>query len=288
MFTTYPDASALVAAVQTGGTDIAYQVPYSDVERLSSGRTQMLVEPGAGNFNFMVNSAEGPTADVRVRRALDLALDRERFANTLLSGVTEPTCQIYSASSPAYDPELENCIFDLDAARQLLEEAGYADGFDLSVQVNREIVGELADFAQIYQADLAKIGVRLAIEELEQTAWLDAHVNRSFPGLSGHRYAFANQDPALLFVAFPFRATENSPRFESPEWADLIAEGQNATDLDARLAVYREIGAYAQEQAFNLPVADQPRAVAMASDLQDVALGNGDLALQLASATRAG
>lgn len=283
---TLPNSNSLVVAVQSGDVDVAYQVPYSAVSRLSSGSTRIMTVPGGGNINIMVNSAKGPTADVRVRQALDMALDRKRFAQTLLFGATDSTCEIWPKSSPAYDPSLENCKFDLTAAKNLLDQAGYADGFDLAFDVSRQTVPELADFAQVYQADLAKIGVRLKINELENTPWLALISGRSFTGLLGHRYGFANQDPATLFNAFPFRATQNSPRFESDEWQSLIKKGQSTPDTAARLDVYRQVAAYAQKEAFNLPLANTVRSVALGAAVKGVSFSNGDLSLVLTTATK--
>tara|TARA_R110000868_G_scaffold43633_3_gene146539 strand:+ start:146265 stop:147776 length:1512 start_codon:yes stop_codon:yes gene_type:complete len=285
-FRTYPDSSALVAAVQSGGVDVAYQVPFSDVSRLSEGTTKTLIVPGAGNFNIMVQSAEGPTADPRVRQALGYALDRERFADTFLNGVTASSCIMWPASSPAYDAAMETCEFDLDKAAALLAEAGYADGFDIEFVINRATVSELADFAQVYQADLATIGVNLTISEVEETEIIRTAIAADFTGMVGHRYGFANQDPAFAFGALPFRGTENPTRFDSDEWRGFISDGQLSTTREERMDAYRAAAAFLAQQAFNLPMANQPRALAMAADLEGLTLGNGDLALNLTSASK--
>jgi len=93
---------------------------------------------------------------------MNLALDRRRFTDNVLNGLTEPTYIVWLKSSPAWDASIDVGEFNLDRARTLLSEAGYPNGFQTRIQTNGAYP-ELTKFAEIVQADLSKIGVKLDI-----------------------------------------------------------------------------------------------------------------------------
>ena len=77
----------------------------------------------------------------------------------------------------------------------------------------------LNQFAQVIQADLDSIGIRSSVEVLEAAAATALLSQGSFPGMITNNYAYATQDPAMIFTAFPFRTTGNAAHFESDDIA---------------------------------------------------------------------
>jgi peptide/nickel transport system substrate-binding protein len=131
-----PDLDSGLVALESGAIHLA-QCPESAVQRLKAGgQTAATVLPGVGNYCFMLNMTNPNLSDRRVRQAIDLALDRKRFANTLLYGVTDPTYIMWPRTSPAWDVTLDVGQFNLDQARRLLSEAGYSSGFDIKIQTS--------------------------------------------------------------------------------------------------------------------------------------------------------
>jgi peptide/nickel transport system substrate-binding protein len=131
-----PDLNTGLVALESGAIHLA-QCPESAVQRLKAGsQTTATVLPGAGNYCFNLNVTNPNLSDRRVRQAIDPALNRMRFASTLLYGVTDPTYIMWPRTSPSWDATLDMGEFNLEQARMLLSEAGYSSGFDMKIQTS--------------------------------------------------------------------------------------------------------------------------------------------------------
>lgn len=249
------DLNSGLVALESGAIHLA-QCPENAVQRLKAGsQTAATVLPGVGNYCFNLTLTNPNLSDRRVRQAIDLALNRKRFATTLLYGVTDPTYVMWPRTSPVWDATLDVGEFNLDRARGLLAEAGYSGGFDLKIQTSSGQPA-LNTFAQVIQADLDSIGIRSSVEVLEAAAATALIAQGSYPGMITNNYAYANQDPAMIFTAFPFRTTGNAAHFESDEYRGLVDAARREPGWEKRLALYRQISAFVRNEAFVLPVAN--------------------------------
>ncbi|BDF69492.1 ABC transporter substrate-binding protein [Oscillospiraceae bacterium] len=164
-----PDASARIMALEAGDVDLINDVPISQIEQLESkpGITVAAVPSTFtyfAQFNTYFNEA---LQDVRVRRALTMAVDVDQIIDKVFLGyakkVNTPIC---SQAYDFYDPSIEREPYDPGAAKELLAEAGYADGLTLDLVINPDTYG-LVDTAQIIAAQLAEIGVTINVVEKE-------------------------------------------------------------------------------------------------------------------------
>ena len=114
--------------------------------------------------------------------------------------------------SPAWDAADDVGEFNLDKARQLLVDAGYPNGFETKIQGNPTLP-ELLLFDQIVQADLARIGVTVTVEQIDQSLSGTIFTQAKFPAIINHAYAYADQDPGMEFTAFALRPEGNASRF---------------------------------------------------------------------------
>jgi peptide/nickel transport system substrate-binding protein/oligopeptide transport system substrate-binding protein len=110
-----------------------------------------------------MNTTRGPLRDLRVRRALNLAVDVETILKTAMSGRGVRSAGAIPPGIPGYDSTRVPYPWDTTGARRLLAEAGYARGFSLQLWRNKR--GELARVAQAVQQDLAVLGIRVEIVE---------------------------------------------------------------------------------------------------------------------------
>jgi peptide/nickel transport system substrate-binding protein len=251
-----PDASSLLAALESGSVGVAFPVPTNEVKRLQAGATtSAAVFPGAGNHCYLASAVDAPLTDRRVRQALGFSLDRRRYAETIMSGLADVNSSVFPKASPIWDAALDAGELNLERARQLLADAGYANGFDVKIHGSRGGIPPLFPFNQIFQADLARIGISAHIEEVEENQRVAMVTEARFPGLLGHAYGNADLDPARLFALFPFRPENNSSRFHAPEYTRLVNAGRTEPDWDKRVAIYRDISRFLRDEAFILPVA---------------------------------
>ena len=268
----YGDATALVNALKGGQVDVsASNTPTQIPDAEAAGFTANLVELNWAGFLLVdrdgtLNPALG---DVRVRQAINYALDREGLVQALAAGYATPTTQIFSSTGDAYEADLdERYPYDTEKAKELLTEAGYADGFTL-VMPRNNFVPE-SEFA-IYAEQLAAIGITV---EWEQTG------DDLFPKMLGGTWAAfpfqLQSDPTawqtLQFAVLP-PATWNPFHVENADLSALAAKLQVATGDDGG-PIAKEINEWLVEEAWFAPsyrlqsafFSDAETAVVMQSD----------------------
>jgi peptide/nickel transport system substrate-binding protein len=192
------DAAERLAAWREGEADVVWPVTPDDVERLAAVDGRLYVADAASvmfaAFNFANPARPDPGifADVRVRRALSLAIDRDRYAEEVFGGFIRQRAAGTFAQPWANDPELTTPRQDRDLARDLLFEAGWSDldgdgtlddalgqPFVISVLLRDDARPELEEVLRSVRRDLREVGVQLAIESLDGDAfeerWLVTH-----------------------------------------------------------------------------------------------------------------
>ena len=172
--------------------------PINDLVRLrADAQYQALVHPNGGLFYLVgVNVQTPPLDDKRVRQALSYALDRRRFAESVLLGVGRPQALPWPPTSPAFESAKDaSFALDLDRARALLREAG-VESLSIDILLNNSQDG--LSLAQIYQADLAKLGITLNVKPLESATWLDLVNNRKYSGVYWSSAARTNLLPGTM------------------------------------------------------------------------------------------
>lgn len=173
------DETVRRTALVTGEVDWAFSVPAQSVAELSA-RDDVVVDgtPAGAYYYIGVNTTEGPLADVRVRQAIAYAINRDNIVEAAEFGNAEPTQDPIPANSAwafGYAPYEQ----DVERARALLAEAGYADGFEMNIMPTTEIQATIRA-AQVMQADLAAIGIRSDITTLEWAEWLQEQGDGNF------------------------------------------------------------------------------------------------------------
>ena len=159
-----PERTSRLQGLLTGGIDVAIGMSPDDQSILESAGGRLHQRQSIDVISITLVIEDGrPVSDVRVRRALNYAVNKDAIADVLLSGYTRPATQGAVRGLFGYNPDLDTYPYDPDKARQLLSEAGYGDGFKLDVEV---IIGSNASDSAIYQliaANLADVGVDMRI-----------------------------------------------------------------------------------------------------------------------------
>ena len=252
---TMPDAEAATAALEADAAHIVWTTP-GNMQRLkASASTTASVLAGPGSYDILLSCADEPFTDKRVRQAIDLAIDRKRFAETLMYGLTDPTYILWMKNSPAWDAAIDVGEFNLDKARQLLVDAGHASGFETTIQANGAYP-ELTRFTEVIQADLARIGVKLTIQPMEAVQANALVTQGGFSALMTHGFGSGDGDPAFQFSAFMFRPVGNTTRFQSDAYTSMVTAARRESDFDKRMSLYRQLALFIKDAAFVLPIAN--------------------------------
>lgn len=159
-----PEAYARTQAVMAGQMDIALSLGPEEANTIAAMGGRSLSWPTAALWAINFHHGRGnPLDDVRVREALNLAVDRQGLVDGLLAGIPELPTQPATSVVYGFNPSLPPIPFDRDRARALLAEAGYPDGFKFVVQ---GAIGSGANDAAMFQKvaqDLLSIGVTMEI-----------------------------------------------------------------------------------------------------------------------------
>lgn len=262
------DQQTAAANLESGDVDIAL-VTLQDFARLSEGDDYtMMPVVGAGMFSLLLNSSRPPFDNKLVRQAIAFAVDRARFNETILLGLSAPTNNPFPNYHWAYFPELDGAYpFDLERAKALLTEAGFPDGFEATANANsgnREMVG----LAQILQSDLAKIGVKMTIDVKDPPRWSEATERGEFD-INMMHYVRTTADPSLLFRGTTaWRPDTNPMGFSDPAYTELIDAQSAVIDREQRLPLLKNLIEYVQDQCFVVPVAPSVLPYAVSKQVQ--------------------
>jgi peptide/nickel transport system substrate-binding protein len=264
------DAQTMVSQLEAGAIDMALNPPLRDQSRLKSDPTyQAIINPSSGRYYTVGwTTLVKPLDDKRVRQALNYALDRQRFVDSLLLGFGVAETLFWLPGSPAYEPAKANYYaFDLDKAATLLNEAG-ANNFTLEYLISPNFP-ELADFGQIYQADLAKIGVTLTIKQVDSATFFDEINNRKYSGMYAITSARAQLQPdSMLLTGGATNPANNNSGYSSDLYTQLTNEAAMESDPRKQQQIYSQLNDLLLDAAFNTALASAAPRMLMRSNFQ--------------------
>lgn len=254
--------STALLKLQSGDVNVLGDyIPSADYVRVKTDPTlKKLVEEQpviAIDYLFMNRTVE-PFDDVRVRRAVSMAIDRERIVK-LLAGSAYPLTQIYPAGLTGHqDGEVsEYCTHDIAKAKALLAEAGLGDGFTTTLYSHN--VDPWPKVLQSIQQDLKEIGIKADIKVLDRaTYWtLIGESGRCGIGLNDWWMDFP--DPSDFVIPLYSKSTAIEEGTNPSFWWDpavekLIAKAQANTDPASRERQYVEIQKMIMDQAPSVPL----------------------------------
>lgn len=249
------DQDALNMALQNGEIDLVAQLPAAGTDLFLDNENFVMDSVTSTRTNFLMYNLNTPALqDVNVRNALSMAIDREGFAEVVFKGFADPSYGIYSAAlayggTEGLDVTVQE--FDPEGALALLNEAGYEDtdgdgildkdGENLSLRfVTYSYNTEFLQFADIYQAQLAEIGVDLQIETYDV---LDAAMEAGEFDIAGLNYAMAPTGNESYFVNMVFLAgaSNNYGGYDNATVNELGQTLASTYDKEERVELMRKM-----------------------------------------------
>ncbi|MHC6231876.1 ABC transporter substrate-binding protein [Arthrobacter sp. MMS24-T111] len=188
--------------------------------------------------------------DARVRQAINLAIDRQGIATKLNPGTKTPTNQLFSGQGDAYSKDLETKTpYDVERAKKLLAEAGYADGFAVTMP---SVTGVTTAFESVIQQSLSDIGVKVTWESVPFQQFYQKVFGGSYGmffmynGLSGSDAQDYNASKSGIFNPF---------KYTTPE-LDKLEAAANAAPEDKQGEAFRAINEYWVNDSWAVPISD--------------------------------
>nr|WP_246696730.1 ABC transporter substrate-binding protein [Methylobacterium planeticum] len=249
-----PEANARVAALRSGQVDWIEAPAPDAVASLKGAGFQIVTNSYPHNWTWHLSRVPGsPWNDVRVRKAANLAIDREGLKELLgglaipAQGFMPPGHQWFGSPSfkPGYDPE---------AAKKLLAEAGYGPGKPLKTKILISASGsgqmQPLPMNEFVQQSLAEVGIEISFEVVEWNTliniWRAGAKSDMARGATGMNYSYFIQDPFTAFIRhlqcdLTPPAGTNWGYHCDPEMDKLFAEVRNAFDPAQQLAVLKKV-----------------------------------------------
>lgn len=176
VFRIIPENSTRVSELLTGGVDIAVNIPPADWDRVNGNAgSAMKSETSNRTMMLILRATEGyPTADVRVRKALNLAIDNGAITESALYGAGTPTkTRVAPGNFGAEESLYDTYDYDPEEAKRLLEEAGYGDGFEITLHSPRGRYLQDAEIAELIGGMLQAINVSVNVELMEWSNFVE-------------------------------------------------------------------------------------------------------------------
>jgi peptide/nickel transport system substrate-binding protein len=239
-----PEANARVTELLTGGVDVILPVPPDFVERLEK-TPAVIVHKKTGLTVWYVgfNVDKKPFADRRVRQALNFAVNKDAIVRDILKGTGIPAIGPLLPGTWAYEPNVKKYPYTPQAARQLLLDAGYPNGFETDFWVPESGSGMQSpvEMATVIQANLAAVGVKANLKTMEWGSYL-GKLRAEAPAMFALSWFLKSEDPDLSM--YPLFYSKNSPlpnrsNYANPEVDQLLLQARQVADQGRRAELYR-------------------------------------------------
>ncbi len=261
------NANVLVTSLKSGAIDLCAHLTSTQAKELGKGFT---VAEGSMNLvqAMYLNNAYGPLQDVRVRQALCWAVDRQKILDLINDGMGSVLgSSMYPAFGKYYNDLSGFYTQDVEKAKALLKDAGYENGFDLTITapVNYQIH---VDTAQVIAEQLKTIGVRCTIQTVEWSAWLEnVYKNRDYQATVVGFDTSAAMTAQSLLARFQSESGKNVCNFSSADFDAVYAKALAETSEAAQIQDYKECQRILADEAAAVYVQDPCDLVGMRDDL---------------------
>ena len=237
-FQAVPDTATRIANLRTGKADIIRGLNPDDAAGLKGEpRLQVLAVPTERVGYLFVNALHGPTKDLRVRRAIAHAINRQLIVDALLGGYGRPVNIVLSPANFGYLEGFKGYPYDPPRARQLLKEAG-AEGAEISFYTSPAYDQRLV---QAIQQMIQEVGLKVAISQTDQRTFLQRRQGKpeEAGSISLGRWSCACQDADG--VIFPlFHSKSLWAKYANPAFDDAVTRARQTLKDEERLKHYRE------------------------------------------------
>ena len=270
-FKVVPEPSARIAELETGESHIVDPIQPTDVNRVDENEeTYVNIQESTSLSYIGFNVEKEPFDDPRVRQAVNLAINNQEIIEGIYQGNGIPATGPLAPGVFGYDDSVEGLGYDPERAQELLEEAGYGDGFSTTLWTNDN--EQRVETALYVQDALSEYGIEVEIEELEWGAYLERTSNGEHDMfVLGWSTVTADADYGLyaLFHSSMVGAPGNRSFLENEELDELLDAGRRETDETERAAIYKEAQELLTELAPMLYIHHQNYLTGVREEVQD-------------------
>jgi peptide/nickel transport system substrate-binding protein len=259
-----PDPNAALAALQAGDIDVlSFGLGPESVEVVRrSPALQVVLGETTSDVILALNNSKKPYSDVRVRRAITHAVNKDEILKGAMFGFGRVLGTNIDPLNPYFVDMAKAVPYNPDRARQLLAEAGYPNGFDAVLRVPPQYPYTVRT-GEVLVGQLAKAGIRVALEQIEWGQWLERiYKNADYDmTIIGHGEAWDAGNYANPKYYF---------RYDSPRFQEVYKQSETTLDDAKRRALYQDLQKIMVEEAPVVWLYVYPRIVAAKKGVQGI------------------
>lgn len=241
VFKVIPDKTAQIAAAQTGDVDLFLDIPVGSIDQVESTDGVSIVSRPSSRiyYLFMSELTDTPMKDQAVRKALWYAIDTQSLIDQQLGGYGSTLkSQLLSDAYFGYDDSLPEMTYDPDKAKELLAEAGYPDGFEVTFKYSSGRYAQDLELGQAIAAQLAEVGINVTQEPLESGTFLTQLLDLELNDIS-MMGALTAPDAYFMYNQF---VTDGTYSYYSNEQVDaLLSQALTESDEDTRQTILSDL-----------------------------------------------
>lgn len=248
-----PDATGQLNALRSGQIDAGRLTGATAEAAKASGLnvTTESVTVQALEIRDTTGKTVPALANQKVRQAMNLAFDREAIVKNLVHGYGEPTDQLFVPGEQSYLSTSENKYdFDVEEAKKLMSEAGYSDGFDLTLPIS----SGYAFLQTTVQQSLGAIGVRVNWQAVPDALYANKTQAGDFPVYFGDPTMRNDWIDLGLWIAPGAQWNTFNPPSEDPQLTSLIGKAKTASSAAEEKDAYQNIGSRLLDLAWFIPL----------------------------------
>lgn len=261
VFRSIPDNSGRLNALLAGEIDLADGINPSDGVTIEGDDNLQLYERPSMNVGYLgLTTTREPFDDPKVRQAMNHAIDRQAIVDAFFEGRGEVAKNPMPPVISGYNDDIEGYEYDPEKAKELLEEAGLGDGFEMelwAMPVPRPYMPDGQKVAEAIQSDLAEVGITATIVSYEWATYLEKAANGEADAfLLGWTGDNGDADNFLYVLLDKDNiGSNNYTYYENQELHDIFIEAQTEVDEDIRNELYMQAQEIIHEDAPWVPLA---------------------------------
>lgn len=273
---TIPEAAARLIALQTGEVDIIQSPAATDLSHIAEDPKLTLTQFPSSTVRYLgFNVGEPPFDNPLVREAVAYGINRDELIAAVYQGNAMAMRNVMHPDNEFFT-EVEGYSYNPDKAKELLAEAGYADGLTINM-ISNQAVNDVA-ICTIVQSQLGKLGIKVNLQAMENATFITTITESKgyhlmVSGWSGYTFGPDNALRSILHT----EGRNNYFNLSDPYIDKTLDEARKIKDVKERKELYGELEEYATDLAVYYPVAVEMIDLGMKKDVEGIKTPNGPI-----------
>ncbi|MBW2154245.1 MAG: glutathione ABC transporter substrate-binding protein [Deltaproteobacteria bacterium] len=278
IFKPVPEAGSRVMMLESGEADVAFPVPLVEVDRLRKTKGVKVITGDTARVIYIgMNNLKKPFSDVRVRKAINYAVNKKAIVKNILKGMATPSKSIIGSLVWGYSP-IQSYEYNPEKAKSLLKEAGYPNGFETSLWTPEGRYPMDAQVAEAVAGQLQKVGIRVKLRKWEWAAYI--RNTRKKPEEAKYEMFLLGWAPStgdadwgmrpLFYSGMWAPIGSNRCYYKNPEADRYIEAGMKTADPEKRKEIYRKAQEIIVKDAPWVMLYDMVQSVGIRENLENI------------------